>query len=84
MQGREVDALFNRGLIGIGWHRIDADFGGRHLHHGSSFAETLGMASIGLIECALSDDGKLPICTAKDLVRCKACQAAVMVAVVLG
>ena len=27
MQGREVDALFNRGLIDIGWHRIDADFG---------------------------------------------------------
>ena len=83
MQRREVDALFNGGLISIGWHWIDADFGRRHLHDRSSFAETLRMASIGLIECALSDDGNLPIFTAKDLARCKACQAAVMVAVVV-
>ncbi len=47
MQGREVDALFNGGLISIGRHWIDADFGRRHLHDRSSFAETLRMASIG-------------------------------------
>jgi hypothetical protein len=82
LQRWEVDALFKGGLIGIGWHRINADFGRRHFHNGSSFAETLGMSSVGLIKCALPDDGDLPIFTAKDLVGCKARQAAVMVAVV--
>jgi hypothetical protein len=31
LQGREVDALFNGGLISISWHWIDADFGRRPL-----------------------------------------------------
>jgi hypothetical protein len=46
LRRREVDTLFNGGLIVIIRHRIDADFGRRHLHDRSSFAETLSIARL--------------------------------------
>jgi hypothetical protein len=41
------------------------------------------MASVGLIQCGLPDDGDRQMFTAKDLVRSKTRQAAAMVAVVV-
>jgi hypothetical protein len=41
------------------------------------------MASVGLIQCGLPDDGDRQMFTAKDLVQGKPRQAAVMVAVVV-